>query len=522
MKSSNFIYFFVFLFLGIALFFNLDNLAIPRQGTEGFYLKILKEMSSENSFLTPLYLGQPHWSKPPLHFWFALPIIEIFGTSAIFAGRLSVLVLTFIFIFLITWKVTRISYISRAVLFLCLIFNFGTIKFFRIYMMESLLSLTITLSLVSYFYFLKTQKKLDLLFTSVVASLSCLVKGPVSLAIIFGGISAFHIAEFVFLKKQIKQHQILSFISMVFLCICFSFPWFIQQYFEYGQQFIDYFFLRENFGKFVTKTYSPFVIVQGLFIYSIPWIFYFSPQKLKDRFKNLDRFDYFLISCFFVAFFIWFIPSQRSHHYAMPSLYLWLIFWIKKLHEINYFLEWKGLIKNLFFYFNCFLFLLLCLVILFIKGTTNAVVFLGIILLCLFIYHWDRSFLNRSLIGFSVFTMTWYALIPELALPFASNKALDEIFEHPDRQVFVIHRKPLFIEEGIGRKVLVLSENEISKVNVSDYLFCPSSIATPADYALIDKWPTWKRGIRLSEALSALSTGNYENLYQYYSLYQRQ
>ncbi|GAB4021554.1 MAG: hypothetical protein Fur0010_24590 [Bdellovibrio sp.] len=118
--------------------------------------------------------------------------------------------------------------------------------------------------------------------------------------------------------------------------------------------------------------------------------------------------------------------------------------------------------------------------------------------------------------------MTWYALIPELALPFASNKALDEIFEHPDRQVFVIHRKPLFIEEGIGRKVLVLSENEISKVNVSDYLFCPSSIATPADYALIDKWPTWKRGIRLSEALSALSTGNYENLYQYYSLYQRQ
>lgn len=479
-------------------------------------------MSSENSFLTPLYLGQPHWSKPPLHFWLALPIIEFFGTSAIFAGRLSVLVLTLIFIFLITKKATSLTNISPAVLFLCMLFNFGSIKFFRIYMMEALLSLTITLSLISYFYFLKTQKKSDLLFTSIVSSLSCLVKGPVSLAIFFGGISTFHIAEFVFLKQKINKNQLLSFISIVFLCISFSSPWFIQQYIEYGQQFINYFFLRENFGKFVTKTYSPLVIVQGLIIYSVPWIFYFSPLKLKERFKKLDRFDYFLISCFFVAFFIWFIPSQRSHHYAMPSLYLWLIFWIKKLHEVNYFSDWKGPIKNLFFYFNCFLFFLLCLVILFIKGPTTAVVFLGIILLCFFIYHWDRSFLTRSLIGFSVFTMTWYALIPELALPFASNKALDEIFEHPDRQVFVIHRKPLFIEEGLSRKVVVLSENEISKVNVSDYLFCPSSIATPANYTLIDKWPTWKRGIRLSEALGALSIRNYENLYQYYSLYQRQ
>src|SRR5690606_32813629 len=71
---------------------DIGNLDAIRQGTEGFYLQISKEMAQANSWLTPLYRGQAHWSKPPLHFWMPFPLytIGLFETTT--AARLTILV----------------------------------------------------------------------------------------------------------------------------------------------------------------------------------------------------------------------------------------------------------------------------------------------------------------------------------------------------------------------------------------------------------------------------------------------
>ncbi|MBH47976.1 MAG: hypothetical protein CME71_07365 [Halobacteriovorax sp.] len=73
---------------------DIGNLDAIRQGTEGFYLQISKEMNATGSFLTPLFRGEPHWSKPPLHFWLPFPLYATGAFDLTTAARLSILFLS--------------------------------------------------------------------------------------------------------------------------------------------------------------------------------------------------------------------------------------------------------------------------------------------------------------------------------------------------------------------------------------------------------------------------------------------
>lgn len=517
----------IFLFLAtIVVFFNLGHVGVPRQGTEGFYLKILSEMSTNNSYLTPLYLGLPHWSKPPMHFWIALPFNEVFGLNSITAGRLGVLLFSFLALYLSSTILSCYLKFSKANIFFYFLASFGVLKYFRIYMMEIPLSLGIFLTALYYFDFLQTRKKKTLLISILWGSFVFLVKGPISLAICGLSFFAFHLYEswrnkwkWAGLKSSALTLSIYSLSTMAL-----SSFWFIAEFSKFHMEFFNYFFLRENFGKFTSQTYSPIVLFQGLGMFALPWIFFIS-KDFRGLSKKLNSsFHSFIFITFLVSFFIWFIPSQRSHHYAMPALFFFLVILLQGFE-----LQLDSFFSKVYKRSAICLIALLAL-----TATTSFTVifvhqyyFLALSLLLigsfsLFYFFREPNTLRFAQSFFVLFTILWYGLIPELSLPPLSDKALTFLNSVDNSTpIYVVHRKPFFIEEYAQRKIEVIDPVQITEklgATPSVVIF-PTNQAPALDSSLVhSQWPTWRRGIKFKEAIQALGSRNFSHLYEYYTL----
>ena len=80
------------------------------------------------------------------------------------------------------------------------------------------------------------------------------------------------------------------------------------------------FFFVKIWENLPTKSMSGLKIIQGLIIYTFPWLHLIThrPLRFLSDWKT-SSFKTFLLIHFFIFFVIWFIPSQKSHHYAMPA-----------------------------------------------------------------------------------------------------------------------------------------------------------------------------------------------------------
>ena len=176
-------------------FFDLGNLDAIRQGTEGFYMQISKEMFLSGDYITPTYLGNTHWSKPPLHFWVAQPFFYFFDPNFLLGGRFSIACLSMIFIYLISSWSKRNLNIDQYLCASVFLASIGILKYARIYMMEIPLVLFTTLGTLYFYDYLSTNKKRFLIFSSILLGLSFLVKGPISLAMSLPAIALFTIIK---------------------------------------------------------------------------------------------------------------------------------------------------------------------------------------------------------------------------------------------------------------------------------------------------------------------------------------
>ena len=178
----------VTLFILISLFFylfDIGNLDGVRQGTEALYIQIAKEMAEANSVLVPLYRGEPHWSKPPLQFWFGMVLSRVFGEFSLAAARSSMVFLSFyssLYLAKILKSIYRIKLSDTLVLLLgC----FGTLKFSRTFMMEVPLMFLPLISMYKYFQYSQSGKRGDLFISFLIGALAVLVKGTISIVMAF-------------------------------------------------------------------------------------------------------------------------------------------------------------------------------------------------------------------------------------------------------------------------------------------------------------------------------------------------
>ncbi len=514
------------IFLVFALYiWDIGNLDAIRQGTEGFYLQIAKEMFENKSILTPLYNGENHWSKPPLQFWMANIFYFFGGGPSIFLSRFVIVIFSLSTIVISSKIVSRILSKPFLLIFVYISATLGMFKYSRIFMMEMPLTMLTTIGALFFYQYLE-NKKYALHYASLFLGLSVLVKGPVSLVMAGGGIGLFLLIEWYMfgfnsadLKKALK-------------CLTYSLAiasiWFIICTIKYGHEFIDYFFLRENLGKFASKSYPIRHVFQGLLIFSLPWSLYLptSLAQVKDhwiRVKN-DKFLLFSNCCFFVFFTLWLIPSQRSHHYAMPSLIFFLIsnFILLNNYSLNEKRQKMMKLANATIAGLMALTALLFGTLLIFKDVHNSTsltikVITTICLLFLgsFLFVKSKKQISKYFIALFIIGNLWNIFIPSFILPYLPKKVITLIGK---KEVSAAVRKPYFIEEALERKVHWIGGSKIRQyILENNHLYITHQV-TYDRYQLnnltnvVTSWKIWRRGVKLKDGIEALSSKNIDQL----------
>jgi 4-amino-4-deoxy-L-arabinose transferase-like glycosyltransferase len=513
-------------FIFLCLLFDLGNPDALRQGTEGFYLKVTEEMFGKGSFLTPYYLGSPHWSKPP--FLFLMPQILYFlkGESSLFLSRLSVLIFSIGLTALASRKVASITGEKAYRVLFFFFATLGIFKYSRIFMMEFPLLILCFLSGLYFFSYLEEKKRKDLALSIFFTVLSVQVKGPVSLAML-GPAFALYACFHYFVYKELYWKEILVWF---FTSLILSSFWFIHQYAYFGQDFIDYFFVRENMGKFSSKSYPIMHVFQGLILYSLPWsilipslIWGMKKKGIEELAKTKNKFLVFLWSCFLLFFLIWLIPTQRSHHYAIPSMpFLLTIIYLEFFRGEKLSPKIAAVLKGYLSFLGILGISLSIFSIVFKEEFPSYNIYylvLGIILLAgslIFALRGKNKnifFAYSHLVTVAVF---WSVLIPNFLLPLVPISAIDTVKDF--KNIGAIHRKPYFISESLGRPVKVLGidgvaaflKDKNSAIIIDGDLFL--LLTSNSKYMKLHEWDVWRRGIRAGQIYKNLKAKDLKNL----------
>jgi 4-amino-4-deoxy-L-arabinose transferase-like glycosyltransferase len=503
---------------------DLGNVEAIRQGTEGFYLQVSKEIFQLKSWLVPMYLKQPHWSKPPLHFWLPQPFFIITGGASIFLSRLSILISTIGLSFLIDrWAVKNLQF-QKYLLFFVMLASVGFLKYGRIYMMEMPLCLLTAYGSLLFFDFLNDKKSKTLFLAILVTAAANLIKGPVSFVMNFGGVFIFLAYEYYKEKELPLKHFLFWTMGSVFI----GSIWYLSCYLSFGSQFIDYFFLRENLGKFQSKSYPIRSVINGLLIFSLPWTFFIPVAFNKNLLSKLwsEKVNRFLIFHFIFFFILWMIPSQRSHHYAMPAqpfflmILTLLVFRYKDLASKKWLsLSFKGVI----FLFSFFT-LLLLLSLLFTEVRTDLIslfrVVIGISLLgfCLYsLFKHRENLLRTATLSFLAMGYIWILFAPVFYLPTIPTNVIDRVNKE---QVSVIFNKPYFLSELLGKDVRVLNPSLIQadRQNPKKHYIMSQLMYEQHHLKSFLKiqstWPIWRRGNKFKDIIHAFSEMSLVSLQQ--------
>lgn len=506
--------------------FDIGNLNGLRQGTEGFYLQIAKEMFQENSFIAPLYMGEHHWSKPPLHFWLSFPFYFLEGQASLFSSRLSVVLTSLLYLFLFADWSKRNFNTSRLYAFVFFTACFCFFKYTRIFMMEMPLACLTALGSLYFYDYLNTSKSKFLFLAFLFTGLSILIKGPVSLVMAAGGLALYG-AYLLLTKQQLPVKKAILWLS---LSLLIGSIWFIICYLRFGDEFFNYFFLRENVGKFTARSYPIRHVFQGLLIYGLPWslfcpfiyyYFYDNKESVKKGNENL----YVFLFCNFVFFFtLWLIPSQRSHHYAVPSIPFFLLLILKGC--------FLGLVKERrqrLFQFTNYLISGFLIILIFFLGVALTIsevysnpshllgLFIAITSCAFAIYHFTQrnNHLYRFFSAALVFGSLWTVLIPSFTLPLVPGKVIEIV---GNKKLASVVHKPYFVSEAFNREVLSMKSHELQQYvqeNQSYYLtykYNYDKLASKTQTDVVYTWSIWKRRRRVSHIIDAIKNGKISEL----------
>ncbi|MCK5883784.1 MAG: glycosyltransferase family 39 protein [Bacteriovoracaceae bacterium] len=518
--SSNQFFIFAILFVSCFYFWDLGNINAIRQGTEGFYLQISKEMFSQKSFMTPLYMGENHWSKPPIQFWMAYLSYGAFGLS-LFAARLTMAITgVFGLIVMASWCKRYFS-LNNATSLLVFATSLGMLKYSRIYMMEITLAIFTVAASLKFFDFINRGRRRDFAMASILLAMATLVKGPVALVMCFGGCGLFILHMLLVRKKNFFPQMIMFGLVSVAL----SSIWFVACYLEYGREFFDYFFLRENIGKFTAKSYPIRVLVQGLLLYTFPVILLFplSLYYVKAHFRQMltahptkNQMAVLFLGYNFIVFYaLWFIPSQRSHHYAIPAMPLALmLLYVTSMVEFSRF-EKERSFKYLICGLKALLGLLLTLVVLltavllyFLADSSQATIIsisvaLALESIGLLTFLFSRNIARLAMGHMLVFGTVWCFLVSQVSLPEMPRNVIDHVKGAP---VSVTLRKFYFVSEALGREVKKIGRSEVhTAITSGNYVIgrqedlSQNSTVTP-----ILSWNVWARRLKLKQIIEAV------------------
>lgn len=226
-----------FLPLGMVPLFDLD---------EGAFSEATREMLVSGDFLTTYLNGELRFDKPILIYWLQAASVSLLGLNE-FALRLPSAAASAFWalgIFFFTRRFFSRDAALYATLFMVASLQIALIS--KAAIADALLNLWLASSLFCIYRYYVTEEKRSLLLAYVFISLGILTKGPVAVVIPVA-------VTFLFFAWQ---RDLKNWIKMLFygrgwlLLLLIALPWYLLEYLEQGQRFIDGFFFKHNLNRF--------------------------------------------------------------------------------------------------------------------------------------------------------------------------------------------------------------------------------------------------------------------------------
>lgn len=318
--DEKFLTFVLILSLGLILFNNLSGSDLP-SFDDAYYAQKAKEILSTGDLFTLHYGGVPRFDNTPFYIWLIALMFKLFGINeynARFFSTVSCLgsMVSLFFIARIISKNKWVRFFS--------VFVLATTFWYTRYAMHAMFDVTLSFfyTLIILFFLLGiTKSERYFLLSGIFVGFSILTK---SLLGIFPWIIMVLFLLFYDSKKLLSRYFLLS----ILVSSVIALPWYLVEYFKYGERFVSeqfrWLFFERAFGKSVPgqNLFSYFYYIKFLLIGYLPWfplgiagIYTIIKRK---REKKEDWLELLPIIWILTVLVIMTIPGSRKSWYIMP------------------------------------------------------------------------------------------------------------------------------------------------------------------------------------------------------------
>lgn len=283
---------------------------------EGFFAEGTREMVVRGDFISSFVNQEQRFDKPPLTNWMQLFSAKIFGWNE-FAMRLPSCLASVVWMLLI-YTYTRRKLGERTAFFATLIAasSLQITIVGKAALADGLLNMALTGAMFSLFELLNQSSRKYILLFYGFTGLGFLAKGPIAV-LVPGAVCIFFLLKYTNWQAILRLFNIPGLI--IFLTI--AAPWYVLEYLQTGDDFIQGFFLNHNVNRFQTAfeghyggiLYFVPVLLLGLLPFTAIALTAFS--KIREIWNN-PLFSFLLIWFAFV-FILFSLSGTKLHHYII-------------------------------------------------------------------------------------------------------------------------------------------------------------------------------------------------------------
>jgi len=293
----------------------LGNSSSGSHPDEAWYLGISAEMHAKDAWLTPSLDDVLNWNKPPLLYWAERAAYAILGTS-LFAARLPS-ALAWIALAMLLHALGRRMYGEKAGMAAALLTAtaFGWVKYARLAMMDAPMALGLALAAYGTWRASEEDDPPWLLAVGAAAAMDFLLKGPVGAVLVLvlsGGFLLVRNRPLLFSRWTAGAFLLGAVLGL---------PWYVASFAVHGQAFYDFFFVAENFDRFMHPwtVKAEATLLVGFLVFMLPWTFLFlgSLRSLRTWREPGVLLPLAWVASVLVTFTI---PSLKWPHYGLTAI----------------------------------------------------------------------------------------------------------------------------------------------------------------------------------------------------------
>jgi 4-amino-4-deoxy-L-arabinose transferase-like glycosyltransferase len=292
---------------------------------EGAFSEATREMVESGNYLTTYLNGDLRFDKPIFIYWFQALSLHLFGPNE-FAVRLPSAIAAMLWVWATYLFTARYSDSRRA--FIAAFAMSASLQITIIAkaaIADALLNLFIALAMFALYRLYETRENRYIYLTFLFVGLGTLTKGPVAIMI------PLVVSFLFFLFKGAWRFWIKSVFNPlgigIFLAV--AAPWYILEYLDQGEKFINGFFLKHNISRFSGAMEGHY----GSLIYYVPVLLVgllpFTSLYLKvlasvKKFMSSDLHLFLLLWFAFVFIFFSFSGTKLPHYiiYGYTPLFI--------------------------------------------------------------------------------------------------------------------------------------------------------------------------------------------------------